>query len=186
MGKQNINIDLRFLAHQSQRLKWAFSITWPEFAKLHMGLVVLVKKMTILINFLLQNTNLVSVLSKICPNFAGHVWQDWHISRTLLGICRLSSVKFLHYNLLWMVLFQNCVWWPFPTSKITTIEVESWKVLKSKFFLRTTRWNETKFDPISPWGSPCVLWPHQLSKMATMADYFTFPMTSQVFYIWFN
>jgi hypothetical protein len=45
----------------------------PEFAKLHMGLVVLVKKMSVLINFLLQNTNLVSVLSKICPNFAGQV-----------------------------------------------------------------------------------------------------------------
>ena len=44
-----------------------------EFVKLHMGLVVLVKKMSVLINFLLQNTNLVSVLSKICPNFAGHV-----------------------------------------------------------------------------------------------------------------
>jgi hypothetical protein len=29
--------------------------------------------MSVLINFLLQNTNLVSVLSKICPNFAGHV-----------------------------------------------------------------------------------------------------------------
>ena len=38
-----------------------------------MGLVVLVKKMSVLINFLLQNTNLVSVLSKICPNFVGHV-----------------------------------------------------------------------------------------------------------------
>ena len=56
----------------------------PEFAKLHMGLVVLVKKMSVLINFLLQNTNLVSVPSKICPNFAGHVWQDWHISQTLI------------------------------------------------------------------------------------------------------
>ena len=55
-----------------------------EFAKLHMGLVVLLKKMSVLINFLLQNTNLVSVLNKICPNFAGHVWQDKHISRTLL------------------------------------------------------------------------------------------------------
>jgi hypothetical protein len=43
-------------------------------------------KMSVLINYLLQNTNLVSVLSKICPNFAGHVWQDWHISRTLTGI----------------------------------------------------------------------------------------------------
>ena len=38
-----------------------------------MGLVVLVKKMSVLINFLLQNTNLVSVLSKICPI---DVWQD--------------------------------------------------------------------------------------------------------------
>jgi hypothetical protein len=46
-----------------------------------MGLVVLVKKMSVLINFLLQNTNLVSVLS---PNFAGHVWQDWLILRTLI------------------------------------------------------------------------------------------------------
>jgi len=38
-----------------------------------MGLVVLVKKMSVLINFLLQNTNLVLVLSKICPDFADHV-----------------------------------------------------------------------------------------------------------------
>jgi hypothetical protein len=37
------------------------------------GLLVLVKKMAVLINFLLQNANLVSVLSKICPKFAGHV-----------------------------------------------------------------------------------------------------------------
>ena len=37
-----------------------------EFANLHMSLVVLVKIMSVLINFLLQNTNLVSVLS----NFA--------------------------------------------------------------------------------------------------------------------
>ncbi len=34
------------------------------FTKLHMGLVVLVKKMSVLINFLLQNTNLVSVLDR--------------------------------------------------------------------------------------------------------------------------
>jgi len=27
---------------------------------------------------------LVSVLSKICTNFSGHVWQDWQISWTLL------------------------------------------------------------------------------------------------------
>ena len=50
-----------------------FYLPKTEFVKLHMGLVVLVKKMSVLINFLLQNTILVSVLSKICPNFAGHV-----------------------------------------------------------------------------------------------------------------
>ena len=34
------------------------------------------ENMLALINVLLQNSNLVSVLSKICPNFAGHVLQD--------------------------------------------------------------------------------------------------------------
>ena len=43
------------------------------FTKLHMCLMVLMKKISVLINFLLQNTNLVSVLSKICLHFAGHV-----------------------------------------------------------------------------------------------------------------
>jgi hypothetical protein len=42
------------------------------FTKLHMGLVVLVKNISVLIHFLVKNTNLVSVLSKIFPNFAGH------------------------------------------------------------------------------------------------------------------
>ena len=41
-----------------------------------MGLVILVKKMSVLINFLLQNTNLVSVLGKIPPDFTGRAWQD--------------------------------------------------------------------------------------------------------------
>lgn len=36
-----------------------------------------------LINFLLQNINIVSVLSKIWPDVAGHIWQDWTISRIL-------------------------------------------------------------------------------------------------------
>jgi hypothetical protein len=31
------------------------------------------KNMVVLNNFLLQNTNLVSILSKICPTFAGHI-----------------------------------------------------------------------------------------------------------------
>ena len=34
----------------------------------HIGLVVLEKKISVLINLLLQNINLMSVLSKICPN----------------------------------------------------------------------------------------------------------------------
>jgi hypothetical protein len=46
--------------------------------------VVLVKNMSVLINFLSQNPNLVSVLSKIFPNFDSHVWQDWRISRPLV------------------------------------------------------------------------------------------------------
>jgi len=58
----------------------------------YMGLVVLVKKMSVLINFLMQNTSFVSALSNIYPNwanFVGHVWQDWHISRTLF-----KSIKY--------------------------------------------------------------------------------------------
>jgi hypothetical protein len=46
--------------------KIILSSTW--FTKLHMGSMILVKIMSVLNNFLLQNTNLVSVLSKICPN----------------------------------------------------------------------------------------------------------------------
>ena len=57
---------------------WVWRVNYTaEFAKLHMGLVVLVKILSVLINFLLQNTNLVSVLIKLCPNFAGHIWQGW-------------------------------------------------------------------------------------------------------------
>ena len=41
------------------------------------------EEMSVLINFLLQNTNLVSVLSQIFTNFASHVWQDWQILWTL-------------------------------------------------------------------------------------------------------
>ena len=72
-----------------------------EFAKLLMGLVVLVKIMSVLINFLLQNTNLVSVLIKICPNFAGHtcIWQDWQfrelstlLSRKYKTYCTLKGI----------------------------------------------------------------------------------------------
>jgi hypothetical protein len=67
---------------------------------LHVGLVVLVKRMSVLINFLLQNTKLVSVLGKICPNFAGHVWQDWHKSRTLVSVCNLHFVPGLKVRFL--------------------------------------------------------------------------------------
>ena len=78
------------------RGQWPESLGYPdpfsEFAKLHMGLVVLVKKMSVLINFPLQNTNLVSFLSKICPNFGGHVWQNWKIS--------------------WILSLNNIIWFP--------------------------------------------------------------------------
>jgi hypothetical protein len=53
--------------------------------KLYMDLVVLVKKMSVIINFLLQNTNIVSVLTKTFPNFTEYVWQDWRILRTLVS-----------------------------------------------------------------------------------------------------
>jgi hypothetical protein len=66
-------VDLPIDKYKCMRRRGIFVNGIPEFSKLHMGLVVLVKKMSVLINFLLQNTNLVSVLSKICPNFAGHV-----------------------------------------------------------------------------------------------------------------
>lgn len=52
-----------------------FTFNWVH-TKLHMGFV---KEISVLNNFLLQNTNVVPV-----PNyFAGEVWQDWRISRPL-------------------------------------------------------------------------------------------------------
>ena len=56
-----------------------YVLLYSGFTKLHIGLVALVKKISVLINFLLQNTNL-------CPNFANHDWQDWWIPRTLIII----------------------------------------------------------------------------------------------------
>ena len=38
--------------------------------------------MSVFINFLLKNANLVSVLSNVCQHFACHVWQDWRVSWT--------------------------------------------------------------------------------------------------------
>ena len=59
---------------------WSMLLPW----NIHQGLRNCIwvwwselKKISVLINFLLQNTNLVSVIIKICPNFAGHIWQDW-------------------------------------------------------------------------------------------------------------
>ena len=57
-------------------------------------------KMAVLINFLLQNINLVSVLSKIYPKFAGHVKQEWQISWTLF--LSLTAVLFL-----WQIVMQR-------------------------------------------------------------------------------
>ena len=60
--------EIRCIEDTGNKYELCFTIDFnksAEFAKLHMGLVVLVKKMSVLINFLLQNTNLVSVLGKI-------------------------------------------------------------------------------------------------------------------------
>jgi hypothetical protein len=98
----------------------------PEFAKLHMGLVVLVKKVTVLINFLLQNTdqNFVSVLSKICPNFVGHVWQDWHISRTLLYYL-VNNVLSLSVIFPFSATILDCLWCLMPLSTIFQLNRDS-------------------------------------------------------------
>ena len=96
------------------------------FTKLHRCLVVLVKKMSDLINFLMQNTNLVSVLSKICPNFTGHVWQDWKIWQTLVGDILIYPQ--VHANLRLFLNFASlllneyitfCIWinWSYLISK---------------------------------------------------------------------
>jgi len=74
--KEDIQIMIKKKWKSKAKLKifkWNIISTITGFTKLPMGLVVLVKKMSVHINFLLQNTNLVSVLNKICPNFAGHV-----------------------------------------------------------------------------------------------------------------
>ena len=68
------------MSKQNTGTGW-FKLTSPNFprymftgfTKLHMVFVVLVNTISVLITFLLQDTNLVSVLSKICPNFAGNV-----------------------------------------------------------------------------------------------------------------
>ena len=54
------------------------------FTKLHMGLVVRVKKKSV-VNFPLQNTNLVSVQN--CPNFAG-----------LTGLKNFTNSDILNYK----------------------------------------------------------------------------------------
>ena len=74
------------------------------------------EKMSVVINFLLQNTNLVSVLSKICINFAAHVWQDWPISWTLifhsyiyicvwyLSYCKWPNYMFCLHDILFTII----------------------------------------------------------------------------------
>ena len=87
-------------------LKWKHILT--EFAKLHMGLVVLVKKMSVLINFLLQNTNLVSVLSKNLPKFC---WScltgltHFAISVLINKINQKSQLSMIWINYWWFMFF---------------------------------------------------------------------------------
>ena len=74
------------------------------FTKLHMGLVVQVKKMSVLINFYCKIPILCQSLAKICPNFTGHVWQDWHILRFLWFICLNTCSNIQYANVLYSVI----------------------------------------------------------------------------------
>jgi hypothetical protein len=89
--------DSRYNCDTGISYLFQFSIAIPfcciyiVFTKLYMDLVVLVKKISVLIQFILPNTNLVSVLSKICLNFAGHVWR---ISWTCIcNLCMFLAMK---------------------------------------------------------------------------------------------
>ena len=65
-----------------------------------------------------------------------------------------------------LIIF-SCTTWP------NWIKVVILKI----FFIRTTGWNETKFDPISYWMASfkkCVFWPCKSSKIAAKADYARF------------
>ena len=65
-----------------------YVLLYSGFTKLHIGLVALVKKMSVLINFLLQNYQ--SCVSPL-QTFATHVWQDGQILRTLIIINYIQS-----------------------------------------------------------------------------------------------
>ena len=56
------------------------SVRPSGFTKLHMGLVVLVKVCQSSLIFYCK----IPILCQSVPNFAGHVWQDWQISQTLV------------------------------------------------------------------------------------------------------
>ena len=74
------------------------------FIKLHMSLVVLVKKMSVLINILLQNINLVSVLSKICPNLT----QVTNFMNSATAICRANYPNYSQIQTKFLLLSLVC------------------------------------------------------------------------------
>ena len=68
-----MHIMLSLITNYDNKLLFTMKPGIYLYTKLNMGFVVLVKKMVVLSNFLLQITNLMSVLSKIFPNFVVHV-----------------------------------------------------------------------------------------------------------------
>ena len=62
------------------------------FKKYHMSLVVLVKTMSVLINFLTENTNLVSVLMIICPNLANRTDEFRELSSVIKNGNSISMI----------------------------------------------------------------------------------------------
>ena len=100
--------------------------------KLQRNWVVLVKKMSVFINFLLLNINLVSVLNKICPHFDGHVWQDWQTSWTLV-----KGNKWTLINIL-CSLFSNV------QDELINIEKERLKVDKQRLSIERQRFEVEK------------------------------------------
>ena len=67
-------LDKRYHALRSL-LTFCFNTiySWSQGSKIAYGFGGPSEKMSVSINFQLQNTNLVAVLSKICTSFTGHV-----------------------------------------------------------------------------------------------------------------
>jgi hypothetical protein len=77
----------------------------PGYTKLNMGLVVLVKKMSVLINFLLQNTYLVSVFSKITKFCRSCLTRSTHFANSHLPVDIIINSEDIRPNALWFAFW---------------------------------------------------------------------------------